>query len=171
MSVRKENMDEALLLLRISLAALMFGHAAQKLFGWFRGNGITKHGAIFESIGLKPGKLMVLFAGLTELAGLALVASGFLTTLGATMLLATMLVAAASLFHNGVWAHLGGYEVALTYGLIAIVIMISGPGAYSIDALLGLEFSGMGWALAGIAVAFIGSLPLTVQLFRFRAKA
>lgn len=164
-------MDEALLLLRISLAALMFGHAAQKLFGWFRGNGITKHGAIFESIGLKPGKLMVVFAGLTELAGLALVASGFLTTLGATMLLATMLVAAASLFHNGVWAHLGGYEVALTYGLIAIVIMVSGPGAYSIDSILGLEFSGVVWALAGIAVAFVGSLPLTVQLFRHRAKS
>lgn len=164
-------MDEALLLLRISLAALMFGHAAQKLFGWFRGNGITKHGAIFESIGLKPGKLMVVFAGLTELAGLALVASGFLTTLGATMLLATMLVAAASLFHNGVWAHLGGYEVALTYGLIAIVIMVSGPGAYSIDSILGLEFSGVVWALAGIAVAFVGSLPLTIQLFRHRAKS
>lgn len=164
-------MDEALLLLRISLAALMFGHAAQKLFGWFRGNGITKHGAIFESIGLKPGKLMVVFAGLTELAGLALVASGFLTTLGATMLLATMLVAAASLFHNGIWAHLGGYEVALTYGLIAIVIMVSGPGAYSIDSILGLEFSGVVWALAGIAVAFVGSLPLTIQLFRHRAKS
>lgn len=164
-------MDEALLLLRISLAALMFGHAAQKLFGWFRGNGITKHGAIFESIGLKPGKLMVVFAGLTELAGLALVASGFLTTLGATMLLATMLVAAASLFHNGVWAHLGGYEVALTYGLIAIVIMVSGPGAYSIDSILGLEFSGVVWALAGIAVAFVGSLPLTIQLFGHRAKS
>jgi putative oxidoreductase len=164
-------MEEALLLLRLSLAALMFGHAAQKLFGWFRGNGITKHGEIFESMGLKPGRVMVAFAGLTELAGLTLVASGFLTTLGATMLLATMIVAAAALFHNGVWAHLGGYEVALTYGLIAIVIMISGPGAYSIDALIGLEFSGITWALAGMAVAFIGSLPLTVQLFRHRAKA
>lgn len=164
-------MDEALLLLRISLAALMFGHAAQKLFGWFRGNGINKHGAIFESIGLKPGKLMVVFAGLTELAGLVFVASGFLTTLGATMLLATMLVAIASLFHNGIWGHLGGYEVALSYALIAVVIMMAGPGSYSLDALLGLEFSGIGWALAGIAVAFIGSLPLTLQLFRFRAKA
>lgn len=164
-------MDEALLLLRLSLAALMFGHAAQKLFGWFRGNGITKHAAIFESVGLKPGKLMVIFAGLTELAGLVLVASGFLTTLGATMLLATMLVAIASLFHNGIWGHLGGYEVALSYALISVVIMVAGPGAYSLDALLGLDFSGIGWALAGIAVAFIGSLPLTLQLFRFRAKA
>jgi len=167
-SVEEIEMDEALLLLRLALAALMFGHAAQKLFGWFRGNGVSKHGQIFESLGLKPGKLMVLFAGVTELVGLALVASGFLTTLGATMLLATMIVAIASLFPNGVWGHLGGYEVALTYGLIAIVLMISGPGAYSVDALLGFEFSGLGWAAAGIAVAFIGSLPLTVTLFRFR---
>lgn len=163
-------MDEALLFLRIVLALLIFGHAAQKLFGWFQGNGIEKHGAIFESFGLKPGKLMVLLAGLTELGGAVLIATGTLTTLGGVMILATMFVAIAFLFPKGVWGHLGGYEVALSYAVITFGIMLAGPGAYSVDAALGLDFSGVGYASLGALVALIGASPLIFALNRFRAK-
>lgn len=163
-------MDEALLFLRIILALLIFGHAAQKLFGWFQGNGITKHGAIFESFGLKPGKQLVLLAGLTEIGGAVLIASGTFTILGGVMILATMFVAIAFLFPNGIWGHLGGYEVALSYAVMTAVIMIAGPGAYSIDAVIGLDFAGLGYASVAVLVALIGASPLIFALNRFRSK-
>ena len=161
-------MDEALLFLRIALALLIFGHAAQKLFGWFKGNGIQKHGAIFESFGLKPGKLMVLLAGVTELAGAVLIATGALTLLGGVMILATMFVAIAFLFPKGIWGHLGGYEVALSYALITFAIMVAGPGKYSIDAALGIELSGLALGGLGSLASLVGALPLIVQMIRFR---
>ena len=164
-------MDEALLFLRIVLALLIFGHAAQKLFGWFKGNGIVKHGAIFESFGLRPGNLMVLLAGVTELAGAALIATGSLTLLGGVMILATMFVAIAFLFPKGVWGHLGGYEVALSYAVITIAIMVAGPGKYSVDAALGLNYSGIAMAGLGVLAAALGALPLVIQMTRFRKTA
>ena len=164
-------MDEALLFLRIVLALLIFGHAAQKLFGWFKGNGIVKHGAIFESFGLRPGNLMVLLAGVTELAGAALIATGSLTLLGGVMILATMFVAIAFLFPKGVWGHLGGYEVALSYAVITIAIMVAGPGKYSVDAALVLNYSGIAMAGLGVLAAALGALPLVIQMTRFRKTA
>ena len=164
-------MDEALLFLRIVLALLIFGHAAQKLFGWFKGNGIVKHGAIFESFGLRPGNLMVLLAGVTGLAGAALIATGSLTLLGGVMILGTMFVAIAFLFPKGVWGHLGGYEVALSYAVITIAIMVAGPGKYSVDAALGLNYSGIAMAGLGVLAAALGALPLVIQMTRFRKTA
>jgi putative oxidoreductase len=35
---------------------LLIGHAAQKLFGWFGGHGLTGTGAFFDGIGYRPGR-------------------------------------------------------------------------------------------------------------------
>lgn len=58
-----------LLLLRLVIGLLFVGHGAQKLFGWFGGYGLNGTGGWFESIGMKPGVTMALFAGLAELIG------------------------------------------------------------------------------------------------------
>jgi putative oxidoreductase len=163
-------MDEALLVLRVVFAAMVFGHATQKLFGWFRGKGITGTGAIFEMFGIKPGPLMVLLAGLVELAAAASLATGLLTGLGAVALIGAMIVAAATLWNKGFWAHMGGMEVPFTYGLLALFIAWAGPGAYSLDALLGLNIHGMWVALGGLAVAVLGSLPLVLMVERHRKQ-
>lgn len=45
---------------------------ARKLSGWFGGHGLEGRGQFFASVGLKPGHLMALLAGLAEFfAGLA----------------------------------------------------------------------------------------------------
>lgn len=161
-------MDEALLVLRVVFAAMVFGHATQKLFGWFRGKGIAGTGAIFESFGLRPGKLMVLAAGLLELAAAASIGFGFLTGLGAVALIGAMIVAAATLWHNGFWAHMGGMEVPFSYGLLALFLAWAGPGSLSLDALLGLEIHSWWIAVGGFALAIIGTLPLVMMIQKHR---
>src|SRR5574337_1790426 len=66
------------LALRIPVGIVFAAHGAQKLFGWFGGYGLEGTGQFFGSVGLNPGYLMALLAGLAEFfGGLALVA-GFL---------------------------------------------------------------------------------------------
>lgn len=153
-------MSLGLLLLRLLLAALLFGHASQKLFGWFRGQGPAGTGATFHGWGVRPGKQMALLAGAAELVGAVLIALGLLTPLGAAIVIGTMTVAAAVNVSNGLWAHLGGYEVAFVYAALAAVLAYTGAGAWSLDHLLGLgDFAGYGWGTAAIAVGLIGSVP------------
>jgi putative oxidoreductase len=166
--VKEDEMDEALLVLRIVFALMVFGHATQKLFGWFRGKGIAGTGAIFETLGLKPGKLMVLSAGLLELAAAASIGLGLLTPLGAIALMGAMIVAAATLWHNGFWAHMGGMEVPFSYALLALILAWAGPGAYSADAILGIDFSAWWVAVGGLALAAIGSSPLVAMIQKKR---
>jgi putative oxidoreductase len=163
-------MDEGVLILRVIFGILVIGHASQKLFGWFRGLGVVKHAPLFEASGLRPGKAFVVMAALTELGGALLLISGLLTPLGATMILATMVVAMASLWPKGVWGHLGGYEVALTYAIVMVALLFTGPGAYSLDHALGLHaLYDMAWVpVAGVAVAVVGSAPLVAIITRHR---
>jgi putative oxidoreductase len=58
-----------LLLLRVLLAGLLFGHSMQKLRGWFGGAGLTGTGAIFQQWGFVPGARMALLAACMELLG------------------------------------------------------------------------------------------------------
>ena len=64
-------MNTGLLLLRLLPAALLTGHATQKLFGWFRGAGPAGSGALFETWGFRPGRTLAIIAGCCELTGAA----------------------------------------------------------------------------------------------------
>lgn len=157
-------MNLGLLLLRLLLAALLFGHASQKLFGWFRGQGPAGTGATFHSWGVRPGKAMALLAGTAELVGAVLIALGLLTPLGSAIVIGTMTVAAAVNVPNGLWAHLGGYEVAFVYAALAAVLAYTGPGAWSLDHLFGLtDWAGYGWGTAALVAGLLGSVPPLVR--------
>lgn len=153
-------MAVGLLLLRLLLAALLAGHACQKTFGWFRGQGLAGTAGTFESWGFRPGRPHVLLATACELTGALLLALGLLTPLGSAVVVGTMIVAASANFRNGLWAHLGGYEVPFVYGALAFVIAVTGPGAWSLDAAAGLGWlSGPGYALAAAALGVLAALP------------
>lgn len=155
-----DDMTVGLLLLRLLLAALLSGHACQKTFGWFRGQGLAGTAATFESWGFRPGRPHVLIATACELTGALLLALGLLTPLGSAVVIGTMIVAASANFRNGLWAHLGGYEVPFVYGALAFVIAATGPGAWSLDAAAGLaRLSGIAYALAAAALGVLAALP------------
>ncbi len=163
-------MDEALLVLRVVFALMVFGHATQKLFGWFRGKGPAGTGAIFELSGLRPGKLMALTAGLLELASAVSIGFGFLTALGAIALIGAMIVAASTLWHKGFWAHMGGMEVPFTYALLALFLAWAGPGTISADHALAIQLNSWWVAWGGLALAAIGTAPLVMMVLKHRRQ-
>ncbi|MFB6364176.1 DoxX family protein [Paenibacillus elgii] len=126
-----------LLLVRLVVGLLFIGHGAQKLFGWFGGYGPKGTGGWMESVGIKPGVVMAVLAGLMELLGGILFAAGLLTPLAAALIAATMLGAIVKVHGpNGLWSTANGYEYQLVLMAVAIGVALTGAGAYSLDALL-----------------------------------
>ena len=158
-------MELGLLMLRLILGALLFGHATQKVFGWFRGQGARGTAASFENWGLKPGLPFVILSSTSELVGATLIVLGAFVPVGTMIIVGTMVVAVAFNFPRGIWAHQGGYEVALVYGLLAVVLALTGPGAWSLDHALGLTwFHGAPWAAGALVLGVIGAQgPLALR--------
>lgn len=126
-----------LLLIRLVIGILFIGHGAQKLFGWFGGYGLKGTGGWFESIGMRPGVTMALFAGLAEFIGGILFALGLLTPLAGIIIAATMVMAIVKVHGpNGLWATSNGYEYNLALLAVAIGVALIGPGKYALDAFL-----------------------------------
>lgn len=156
-------MDEGILLLRILLGLVLLVHAMQKSLGWFQGMGLRVMAGAFESLGLRPGRPMVLLASTTEaLAGVSLLL-GVLTPLGAAAAAGTMAVAGATsqLSAGSFWNAQKGGEYPYVIAVAALVLAFTGAGAWSVDAWLGRASPGlapvMGGTAAGVAAAVLAA--------------
>jgi putative oxidoreductase len=152
---------------RIVAGVLLAGHGLQKLAGWFGGGGIRGTAAFLEQLGFRPGRGWAYAVGLAETLGGASLALGFLTPLGAVLVLG-VLVTAILVVHasKGLWNHNGGMEHPFVLASIALTTAIGGPGRFSVDAALGLDLPvWLGWLAAGIV--FLG--VLTALAVRARA--
>ena len=147
------------LLLRLTVGGFFFGHGTQKLFGWFGGHGIDATSNMFESLGMRPGRRNAIAAGTAEAVGGAALAAGLATPLAAGAITSVMLTAINRVhLKNGPWVSNGGYEYNVV--LIAAVLALAdvGPGALSLDHVLGSERSGPGAALAAAAIGVAGAV-------------
>jgi putative oxidoreductase len=159
-----------LLVARLVLGLLMAAHGSQKLFGWFGGYGLAGTGGFFESLGFRPGRAFAAAAAVTEVVSGLLVALGFLGPIGPALIISVMIVAAMSVhWAHGLFATTNGIEVPLLFATGGLALALTGPGAYSLDALLGL--TGL-WTpeVAWIAIA-VGVVGGIVNLFVRRPPA
>jgi putative oxidoreductase len=128
-------------ILRLTLAVVMFPHGAQKAFGWFGGHDFKGTMQYFVKSGI-PAPLAFL-AIMAELLGPIGLALGLLTRLAALGIAAVMLVAILTVhrphgfFMNWFGNQQGeGFEYHLLALGLAIALIISGGGAWSLDALI-----------------------------------
>jgi putative oxidoreductase len=165
-------MDLGLLVLRTVLGLTLAAHGAQKLFGWFGGHGLAGTGAFFEQLGFRPGKAQAFLAGMMEAGGGLLLAAGLFTPLAAAVIVAVMLVAIVGVHAaKGFFAQNGGFEYPLTIGAAAAALGFTGPGAFSLDAALGL-FPGPVWGVAALVAGLLmGVAPLVARRTEWPAKA
>jgi putative oxidoreductase len=144
------------ILLRAALGSTFIVHGTQKLFGWFGGSGLDGTGQFFESLGLRPGRRNALAAGATEAGSGMMMAAGVATPAAAAGLSAVMITALrTAIWGEGFRIGTGEFEVLLAATALSLADI--GPGPWSLDAALGQERSGAGWALAALAAAAIGS--------------
>lgn len=159
-------MEIGMLILRLTVGLTLAAHGAQKLFGWFGGPGLDGAGQGMAMLGFAPGRRHALMAGLVETGGGLLLALGLFTPLASSLVSSVMLVAAFSAHvKRGFFAATGGYEYNLVLGVAGASLAFTGPGRFSIDALLGLVRPG---AAIGLAAMAIGAAAATVQLARRR---
>lgn len=154
------TLGTGLLVGRLILGGLMAAHGSQKLFSWFGGYGIAGTAGFFEQLGFHPGRLFVITASVTELAGGILMALGLLGPVGPALLLSVMIVAAVSVhWGKGLFAGTNGIEVPLLYAAGAVAFAFTGYGPFSLDAVLGIDHP---WTpelkAAALAVGVVGGV-------------
>ncbi|WP_283133903.1 DoxX family protein [Rhizohabitans arisaemae] len=159
-------MDAALLLLRVVLGIILVCHAAQKSLGWFRGPGLNGSAIFFESLGHRPGRIMTILAAVCELTAGTLFLLGLFTPLAAAVAGGTMLVAGLSMIAKaGVfWNVLGGGEYPFVLAMLCIALGLSGPGAWSLDAVLFNPWP----PAAGIAAAVLAVVSAALAMVNTR---
>lgn len=146
------DLDLGMLVLRLALGPMLVLHGANKVWG---GGGLTGTAGWFESLGLRPGRLHARLAAGTELVAGALVTLGLLTGLASAAIVGLMAVAALTDHRGkGYFVFKGGWEYVLLVAMAAVALAVTGPGAWSLDEVLGLPLSGPVWGL----VAAVGGL-------------
>ena len=133
-------MDVGLLIARLVFGLLMAVHGGQKLFGWFRGPGMSGTASFLDALGFRPGRLFAVANALAEFGGGLLLVLGLFEPVAAAAIVAVMMVAIATVhWPNGLLAATNGVELPLLYLTAAVFLALTGPGGYSLDAALGLS--------------------------------
>jgi putative oxidoreductase len=129
------------LVLRLTLAVVIFPHGAQKVLGWFGGHGLTNTLRFFTDSGIPA--ILALLAIAAEFLGPLGLAAGLLTRVAALGIVCVMLVAIITVhWPHGFFINWNGnqqgegFEYHLLALGIAIALIIMGGGAWSIDGAL-----------------------------------
>lgn len=123
-----ERAHVAILVLRLASGPVFLYHGSAILFGWFGGPGPERF-----AVGHHWPLGMAFLVGLAQVAGGLAIVSGILFRLGAASA-ATVMLGAIFLvhLHHGFDVSNGGAEYALTQLLIAVALLLLGPGRYSL---------------------------------------
>ena len=128
--------DWAPLPARLALGAIFIAHGSQKLFGAFGGHGFAGTQQMMGQMGLQPAPLWAVLLVVAEFFGGLGVLFGLLTRLSAVGIAIVMIVAMATVHgKHGFFLDKGGFEYNLALVGLAISLLFSGAGKFSIESL------------------------------------
>jgi len=127
------------LLLRLLLGGLFMAHGAQKL-GIIDSGGVAGVAAYFKSLGITPPILWAWVVTLTEFFGGIAIFFGLLTRAACGLVIVDMAVAIVKAhWAFGFDVGKGGFELALSFAVMALALLMLGPGPFAVDRALGIE--------------------------------
>ena len=140
--------DYVLTLSRVVLGIIFLAHGSQKVFGWFGGPGYDQTMKAFQGMGI-PAFFAVIAILAEFLGGLGLLV-GLLSRVAAFGI-AIIMIVAVSLVHaqNGLFMNWSGnqrgegFEYHLLALAVAVLVMVRGAGAWSLDRVF------EGWLTGG----------------------
>ncbi|WP_420437100.1 DoxX family protein [Candidatus Poriferisodalis sp.] len=162
-----DSINLGLFVLRVIVGVTLALHGIAKFRGGIRGVGNW-----FASEGLRPGLLHAYLAALTEIgAGIGL-ALGLLTPLSAMAFIGVMTTAGwVGHRKNGFFIIREGWEYVFVLAVAAAAVAATGPGEWSLDNALGLDWSGPVWFVVAIAGGVASTLLLLAAFYRPDAPA
>ncbi len=158
------QLNLALLLLRLGFGLMMVTHGSNKVRGGMQGTARW-----FASMGLKPGMLHAVLAASTEISTGFGFAAGFLTPLTAAGIISIMLVAiVVDHINNGffVFRKGEGWEYCALVALTVFCVATIGPGRYSLDHAFGINWHGWTGALIAGLVGVLSAAALLAVYWR-----
>jgi putative oxidoreductase len=100
---------------------------------------------MMSKLGIEPAQMWAWVLSITEFVGGICVFFGFLTRFWAAGLVIDMAVAIFKVnIPNGFFAGKNGFELPMAFGVMALVILLTGPGSLSVDRATGIEKGGAG---------------------------
>src|SRR5438128_2633178 len=131
--------DLGLLVLRLTLGTVFLADRAEEGVGSVRRAGFRGGTGFIGGMGFRPARAWAGLAVGGELVAGVLFVLGLLTPLAGLLVLATMAVAIAKVHApKGFFVQNGGFEYNLVLIIAGVALAAVGPGAFSLDHLLGL---------------------------------
>jgi putative oxidoreductase len=136
----------SLLVVRLGLGVIFFAHGAQKVLGWFGGQGLAGTIKAFRGMGVPPAAATIA-AFIEFLGGLGMLV-GLLARPAAVGVTVVMLVAIAKVHgQHGFFLNLGvpgkgpGFEYNFAVIAMALAILVGGAGVLSLDRAIWLALT------------------------------
>lgn len=123
---------------------------------WLGGGRIAGTARWFSGLGLRRGTFQAWASVVVEIGAGVLLILGLLTPFASAATISVMAVA-GFLAHrqNGFFVFRDGYEYVLVLAAAALALAMLGPGAASVDAVVGIELAG--WSGGAVALG-LGAL-------------
>ncbi|AQA01080.1 hypothetical protein BVC93_00115 [Mycobacterium sp. MS1601] len=151
---RRGTQDLGLMILRVGFGALLIVHGLQKIFGWWGGPGLGGFQESIAALGYQHASILTYVAAGGQIAAGVLLVLGLCTPVAAAGALAYLINGLlASMSEQGGLAFFlpGGQEFQITLIVVAVALILAGPGRYGFDA-------GRGWARRPFIGSFVALL-------------
>ena len=146
-----------LLVLRVGLGVVLGAHGLQKLFGWWGGSGVTGFKNSLSDVGYQHADILAYVSAGGEIVAGVLLVLGLFTPVAAAGALAFLIngllatVSAQPHSHTFSYFLPDGHEYQITLIVMAVAVILAGPGRYGLDA-------GRGWAHRPFIGSFVALL-------------